>query len=449
MKGLRLRNLPRPLSLGLLPLGALALLAGAACRRAEAGKVELELWGMGREGEVVEELIPEFERLHPNVRVKVQQIPWRTAHEKILTAYVGRRTPDVGQIGNSWIPELAMLEALVPLDAHLAGSREIRREGFFPGIWATNVYEGATYGVPWYVDTRLLFYRSDLLAAAGFREPPRTWSEWLEAMRRVKARAGAGHFASLLPTDEFEQPVIFGMQAGAPLLRDGGRYGDFSEPRFRKAFEFYVSIFHAGLAPVASNAQIGNLYQQFAEGHYAMYVTGPWNLGEFRTRMPAALRNSWETAPMPVPDGSPYPGASFAGGASLSIFRSCRHPREAWQLIEFLTATRNQIRFWELTGDLPARTAAWENARLAGDRRTRAFRQSLEAAQPTPMVPEWQQIAIRLAEAAQQAVHRASTVEEALRDLDRDVDRILEKRRWVLDRKAEEAGRAKTARGGS
>jgi len=424
-----------PHDLMLLPLLAALALGAASCRGRDEGKVVLEFWGMGREGEVVGELIPEFERLHPGVRVVVQQIPWRTAHEKILTAYAGRRTPDVGQIGNSWIPELAMLETLVPLDALAAGSREAARDGFFPGIWATNVVDGKTYGIPWYVDTRLLFYRSDLLRAAGFPQPPRTWSEWREAMQRVKARAGAEHFAALLPTDEFEQPIIFGMQAGAPLLRDGDRYGDFSEPRFAGAFGFYVSIFHQGLAPVASNAQIGNLYQQFAEGHFAMYVTGPWNLGEFRNRLPPERQEDWETAPFPVPDGSPYPGASFAGGASLSLFRSCRHPREAWQLIEYLSGVERQFRFWELTGDLPARRAAWENPRLADDRRTRAFHQQLLAVRPTPMIPEWQQISIRLAEAAQQAIHRAATPEKALADLDRDVDQILEKRRWILDRK--------------
>ena len=48
----------------------------------------------------------------------------------------------------------------------------------FAGIWDTNVLDGEVYGVPWYVDTRVLFYRSDLLAAAGHPEPPTTWTEW-------------------------------------------------------------------------------------------------------------------------------------------------------------------------------------------------------------------------------------------------------------------------------
>jgi multiple sugar transport system substrate-binding protein len=383
--------------------------------------------------------MPEFERRHPGVHVVVQQIPFRTAHEKILTAFVGGNTPDLGQIGNSWIPELALLGAIVPLEPRLAGSRTVAAADYFPGIWATNVVEGALYGIPWYVDTRLFFYRRDLLAAVGLARPPRSWSELHEALRRLKARAGPEHFAALLPTDEFEQPLILGMQTGAPLLRDGDRYGDFAEPRFRRALEFYVSLFHEGLAPLVSNAQVGNLYQQFAQGHFAMYPSGPWNLGEFRRRLPAALQDAWATAPMPAPDGAPYPGASFAGGSSLALFRSCRHPREAWQLVEYLSEEAQQLRFWRLTGDLPARLAAWADPQLAADPRTQAFRVQLENVRPTPAIPEWQQIAIRLHQAAQEAILRTATPAQALASLDRDVDQILEKRRWLLERRSQGA----------
>ena len=49
-----------------------------------------------------------------------------------------------------------------------------------------------------------------------------------------------------------------GMQAGADMLREDGRYGDFSSKAFRRAFEFYVDIFREGLAPKDSNSMISN-----------------------------------------------------------------------------------------------------------------------------------------------------------------------------------------------
>ena len=59
-------------------------------------------------------LLPDFERDNPGIRVRVQQVPWSAAHEKLLTAYVGDAVPDVLQAGNTWLPELVALEALEP-----------------------------------------------------------------------------------------------------------------------------------------------------------------------------------------------------------------------------------------------------------------------------------------------------------------------------------------------
>ncbi|MEA2602930.1 MAG: multiple sugar transport system substrate-binding protein [Acidobacteriota bacterium] len=420
--------------MGLLLTASLASCAPRA-DTADTG-VTLRFWALGREGEVVKDLIPEFERRNPGIRVDVQQIPFLNAHEKLLTACVGGVTPDLAQVGNTWIPELANLEAIARLDEQVSRSSVIAQMDYFPGIWDTNVVDGFVRGIPWYVDTRLLFYRTDLLAAAGFPEPPRTWSQWLEAMRRVKSRGGPGRFAILLPVDEHEQPVILGRELGAGLLRDGDRYGDFRSPAFRQAAGFYVGLFRSGLAPAWSNSQIVSVYQQFAAGDYAFYITGPWNVGEFRRRLPADMQDKWKTAPMPAPDNSrDWPGVSVAGGASLVLFRASRHPEEVWKLIEFLSAPAMQVRFHELTGDLPSRATSWASPSLAGDPQTAAFRAQLERVVPAPKVPEWEEITVQIWQSLEPAIRGRTTVDAALTDLDKRVDRILAKRRQVLERR--------------
>jgi multiple sugar transport system substrate-binding protein len=409
----------------------------ASCGPGQDSTVTLRFWALGREGEVVKDLIPEFERRNPGLRVEVQQIPFLNAHEKLLTACVGHTTPDLAQVGNTWIPELTNLGAIAPLDERVRRSGVVAPADYFPGIWDTNVVDGSVHGIPWYVDTRLLFYRSDLLAAAGFAEAPRTWSRWLEAMRRVKARARPGHFAILLPVDEYEQPLILGRELGAGLLRDGDRYGDFRSPAFRQAASFYVGLYLSGLAPAWSNSQVTNVYQQFAAGDYAFYITGPWNVGEFRRRLPPGMQDKWKTAPMPAPDGSSlrrgdWPGVSVAGGASLVLFRASPHPAEAWKLVEFLSEPAVQVQFHKLTGDLPPRASAWAAPSLAGDPQTAAFHAQLERVVPAPKVPEWEEISIQIWQSLEPAIRGRETVDDALADLDHRVDRILEKRREVL-----------------
>jgi len=327
------------------------------------------------------------------------------------------------------VAEFVALNSLAPLDSLAASSRSVRRDDFFPGIWKTNVVNGKTYGIPWYVDTRLIFYRTDLLAKAGYKEFPQTWSEWTAAMKKMKSQMGPRQFPLLMPTNEWAQPVIFALNESSPILRDGGRYGAFQQPPFRRAFDFYLSLYQQGYASPVSSTQVSNLFQEFDRGNIAMYISGPWYIGEFRNRLDSATQNKWMTAPMPGIDG---PGVSTAGGSSLSLFAASRHKKEAWTLMEYLSQPSVQLEFYRLTGDLPPRKTAWEDTTLANNKYTRAFRDQLERVVPTPQVPEWEEIATTIFEHGEQAIHKAKTVDQTLASLDQDVNAMLEKRRYLL-----------------
>jgi multiple sugar transport system substrate-binding protein len=424
----------RSTRLGARGLAVIALVCGlAACTRPESDEIVLQFWAMGREGEVVAELTRGFEASHPGIRVKVQQIPWQGAHEKLLTAFVGEATPDVAQMGNTWIPEFTALGALAPLNQSVAASGRVDPRDYFPGIWDTNLIDGSLRGVPWYVDTRLLFYRRDLLAQAGFDHPPRSWSEWMEMLGAIKRLPGPEHYSILVPLNEFEPLLLLGLQQEEPLLREGDRWGNFRSPGFRRALGFYLELFDKELAPRATNTQISNVWNEFARGYFAFYITGPWNIGEFKRRLPPELQESWMTAPLPGPQGA---GLSSAGGSSLVVFTGSRHKDAAWQLIEYLSQPDVQRRFYALSGDLPPRRSSWEDPALAGDIHAAAFRDQLERVEPTPKVPEWERIATEMRIVAEQAAHGDLTVDAAAAELDARADRILEKRRWILAREA-------------
>ena len=386
---------------------------------------------MGREGEVVRELLPEFERTHPGIHVAVQQLPWTAAHEKLLTAFAGGVTPDICQLGNTWISEFVALGALEPLDRYVAASPTVEHGDYFVGIWDTNVVNGALYGVPWYVDTRLLFYRRDLLARAGFAAPPRSWPEWTRMLAAIQARASPGAYAILLPLNEFEPLLALALQQDESLLRDDGRWGNFQSDGFRRTLELYVEMFRRGWAPPVTNSQLSNVWNEFGRGSFTFYISGPWNIGEFKRRLPPSQQGTWMTAPLPGPQG---PGASIAGGSSLVVFRASRNKVSAWRLIEYLSQPAVQSRFHERTGDLPPRRSAWRDASLFGDIHARAFREQLERAKPAPRVPEWERIATEMRLVAERAAHGELSVERAARELDARADRILEKRRWLLAR---------------
>jgi len=412
-------------------IGAVVLaLLLAACGKPSGGPVELRLWAMGREGEVVKELLADFERDNPDIRIKVQQLPWLSAQEKLLTAFAGDVTPDLCQLGNTWIPQFAALGAIAPLDEQVARPGGLAAADYFPGIWASNQLDKVLYGVPWYVDTRLVYYRKDLLAAAGFAKAPATRDEWLSAMRVLKRR-NPERFGVLLPLNEYEQLLSFALQQETPLLRDGDRYGNFRSAEFRRTLAFYAGLFGEQLAPRVSATQISNVWDEFANGYFAFYISGPWQIGEFKRRLPAARQDSWMTAPLPGPGG---PGASLAGGASLVVFKASRHKEQAWRVVEYLSRPDVQRRFYALTGNLPPRRSAWSGSALEQDQYAAAFRDQLERAKSPPKVPEWERIGTEMRLVTEALVAGQMTLDQAVTELDARADRILEKRRWMLSK---------------
>ncbi|HEX6681776.1 MAG TPA: extracellular solute-binding protein, partial [Candidatus Limnocylindrales bacterium] len=179
-------------------LAVVAALALAGCGRDSGGdndsgggnisggkaSGEITVWAMGTEGEKLASFAEDFMKENPDAKVKVTPIPWDGAHDKIATAIAGRQTPDLSLVGTTWMGEFATLGGLDPTPANIDGSQ------FFEGAWNTTIVDGTSYAVPWYVETRLLYYRTDLAEEGGVTEPPATWDD-LKALAEAIQGAGA------------------------------------------------------------------------------------------------------------------------------------------------------------------------------------------------------------------------------------------------------------------
>jgi multiple sugar transport system substrate-binding protein len=414
----------------MLALAALATAPLGCTRRSHAANV-VRFWAVGREGEYAVELLRDFLRERPDIDVEVQRLPWTAAHEKLLTAYAGETLPDLCSLGNTWIPEFTALSALTPLDELARASRDIALDDYFPGILDSNRVDGPLFGIPWYVDTNVMYYRRDLLQQAGFSAPPVTWDEWTQMLGAIKAMVGSDRYSILLPLNEFWPLVTLSLQHPSELLRDHGRYGNFRNADFRRTLEFYASMFRREWAPKMTNTQVSNVWDEFGRGMFSFYISGPWNIAEFRKRMPRDLQDAWMTAPMPGPGG---PGISSAGGASLVIFSHSQSKPATWAVMEYLSRPSVQARFYELTGNMPPRRSTWQSAALTASPYAKAFLTQLDRVRSPPKVPEWERIAQEMRLAAERVVQGVSSVDQACVALDRKTDEILEKRRWMMDK---------------
>jgi multiple sugar transport system substrate-binding protein len=253
-------------------------------------------------------------------------------------------------------------------------------------------------------------------------------------MSRLAAAAGPERYALAMSYDEWRFPGILALQRGATLLREEGRFGSFSQPHFRAAFGLFLDAFRRGWAPPVGEAQRGNPALEFVQGRFVFFVGGPWMMGEIGRRLTVGWGGRWATAPLPSWDDS-YPGASLAGGSSLALAANSPHREAAWALLQYLTQPEQQLALYRLTGDLPSRRSAWNDRALADDPSAQPFRRQLERTVTVPQVPEWERIAAKIGYYGELAVRGQLTEDAALQRLDRDVDAILEKRRWLLERR--------------
>lgn len=343
----------------------------------------ITVWAMGDEAMRLPRLAAMFEERHPGTRVRVQAIPWTGAHQRLITGVAGNVTPDIAQLGTTWVPEFAAMDALLPLDDFLAESN-LSLDSFFAGSAETAFFEDRVVSIPWYVDTRVFFYRTDLVEEAGWDHFPRTWDEMVAFGRDATLdRTGDGRidqYAYMLPTRGEQELFSFMRQAGADLLDEETMGVVADTPEMVEALAFYQSLFREGFSPQQSISALGP-HQTMARGLFVSFISGPWFVGIIERELPD-LAGRWSVAPMP----SHTRESSFLGGANLAIFRGTSNPELAWAFVEFCAQPETQLAWYREVGNLPAIRKAWDSDELAGDERWDVFRRQLEVAEPPPAV---------------------------------------------------------------
>ena len=358
---------------------------GEAAKPVESGAArgELTVWAMGTEGEKLSVLAKDFETANPEAKVNVTAIPWDAAHDKIATAIAGRQTPDVSLVGTTYMAEFAKSGALDPTPSIIDGGQ------FFPGIRDTTMVAGTSYGVPWYVETRLLYYRTDLAQRAG-AQPPGNWSELTAFATGMKQRSGAKWGINLQAGGKgaWQTFMPFVWQAGGSITDDSAKQFTLDSPAVVKALEYYKEFFTAQVSP-STLLRPGELEQGFVDGSFGAFFSGPWHIGLIKELGGPSFAGKWAVARMPKEKA----GTSFVGGGDLAVFKDAKNRDAAWKFVQFLTKPEVQVKWYEQVGDLPSVKGAWQDQKLSGDPLLKTFGDQLNEAKSPPAIATWEQIA--------------------------------------------------------
>ncbi|RMF28880.1 MAG: extracellular solute-binding protein [Chloroflexi bacterium] len=330
-------------------------------------------------------------------------LDWGSAWSKITTAATSGEGPDISQLGTTWVAAIAAMGALRPFTAEEIAAMG-GAENFVEASWQTcnPVGSGFTVAIPWFVDTRAIIYRKDVLEKVGLDpdEAFATWDSFDAALARIKEAREAGEvetypigFPGKNDWNVLHNfaPWVWG--AGGEMLNPGNTAAVFNSPEAIEGFKFYASLFTKGYTPPdvleLNSAQVDGM---FPSGEVAMIISGPWMVKNSRTSEDeggfAGSVAAENFAVHEIPAG-PAGRFTFVGGSDLTVWNSSQHQEEAVEFVKFLVSKESQIRYGGNIGMLPAVKEALADPTFKDDPDYGVFVQAVEHGKSYPAIAAW------------------------------------------------------------
>lgn len=320
------------------------------------GKTEIEFWTMQLQPKFTDyfkTLIGNFEKENPNVSVRWVDVPWTAMQSKILAAVSSKTAPDVVNLNPDFAAQLAGRNAWLPLDGKVSDATQ---NEYLPNIWKASTLNGKSFGIPWYLTSRIAIYNRDLFQKAGLSTLPTTYAELATAAKSVKEKTGKyAFFITAVPDDSGEILESF-VQMGVKLVDAQGRAG-FNSPEGKAAFEYWANLYKQKLIPpevtTEGHRHAVELYQS---GQTALLSSSPEFLGSIATDAPDIAKVSFA-----APQITGSTGKKNVAVMNVVIPKDSDQPEDAVKFALFLTNPQNQLSFAKAANVLPSTTATLQD----------------------------------------------------------------------------------------
>lgn len=404
------------------------LLALLLSRPAWAEPIQLELWTMQLKPDytaLMTDMVEQFQKLHPQVRVHWVDIPWAEMEKKALVAMAGGHPPDVINLNPNFSNKLAESGALYPLEGAVPAAVKVM---YFPAAWEATRIRGRTFGVPWYLSTAVTITNRELFRQAGLdpEKPPRTSEELARVAVVIKEKTGRYAFLPILGDKGKFMEIL--VQDGVELLTADGKRAAFNTPVGVRTLQFWVDLYRQKLVPRESlTASHRSAIDLFQGGQTAILPAGPQFLALIKKNSPQLYPKLGVG-----PQITGRSGKVGMGVMNLVVARASAHPAEAVELALFVTNAANQLALCKPSNQLPSIQAALKdlfysprgNTLEERARRINA-RQLARAVLLVKPMPRQTELGQALDEALQKAALGRATPAEALAEAEKKWNSIL------------------------
>ena len=358
----------------MLALLCAALGVGATAATAGQEKAEIVLWHYQdnkAQLAVINNSIKRFNRVYPNVKVKVEFRPFAQMSQAILAAAAAKRGPDVLQYQWGDMFQINGAGGLKSMDSYFKAS-PIRKQ--VPGSVIHKI-NGKVYTIQSYVNLLGLYYNADILDKYDI-SPPTTVAQLEAAMKKIRA-ANDG----IQPLIIDGLPGVDGWWTGMPWMRGHGVEWDMKDrARILHVLQRMRSYITSGYMSqdIVTLGQ-SDVMNRWLGGKAAFAVGGNWELGHLKSD----AKFKWGTVPMP---SDTHPADVYLGGEGLSIGGYSKNPKLAWKLIELGYFNKEtQASMPRTSGSVPVRRDVASKPSVLAVPGLTAFTKSLKGGRSFPL----------------------------------------------------------------
>lgn len=355
----------------------------------------------------------------------VQQVPWSDAQNKFNTAIGGGITPDVAELGTTYVAQYGDSGALVDVTDKVAAAG--LSDGLVGGLKDAGVLDGKLYGMPWYAGVRSVVYRKDVFQELGIGVPT-TWEQLVTAGQKIKAAKPDMLPFPIAGDNEFAvYPFVWGA-GGQIATESGGKWTSaIDSPQAKQGIQFYadLALKNGFSTPAASTWRETDLKDSFTKGQAGMIIAGNWTPKAIVEAAPD-LKDKIGAFPLPGQTGGLAP--SVLGGSLLSVFEGSKNQDLAWELVKLMSTGDLAAKWGTESGYFPGTTALMQQAAASSDPLVAPFaKQMVDSGRAVPVTPRFGDIQSKktIATMMRSILAGEKTVDQAATDAATEMNQVF------------------------
>ena len=224
-------------------------------------------------------------------------------------------------------------------------------------------------------------------------KPDWTWNDFLETSKGLSKKLDGNDVFGIVGANVFDRMVPWIFSNGGDYANDDFTKSTLSAPETVEAIQFYADLLtkHKVAAPITDPGNPNADRDQFQGARAAMYVSGPWQFINMRSRM----KDDWDIVPLPKGKAG---AISSVAGSGFGVSTSSKYPKESWEVVKALTSTEGLKKVAASGRGYPGRKSAVEAfyKKDALPQHQEVIGEQLKSAKPYRTNPTWQEITTQL-----------------------------------------------------